>query len=206
MSPDPRNADSPKTGPLNIDPVEQDPSAKDPAADEKVQLQLAIFEVTPDARGKSLGEIRQMLLAAFSRRGVKPPPDTWLDSVASAASYGEPYIIDLPAALAADGAVPAPNEEVRRRLASRRRLRQQRLPAGIFPSPAEWVATDKEVTDGRPSEAVRAHPGAVTWRLGRTGTALAGAALLIAAAILAIRALGAIRRHRAGAAPSRRRG
>ncbi|MGO4230100.1 hypothetical protein AB4Y72_14645 [Arthrobacter sp. YAF34] len=205
MSPDPRNADSPKTGPLNMDPVEQDPSAKDPAADEKVQLQLAIFEVTPDARGKSLGEIRQMLLAAFSRRGVEPPPDTWLDSVASAASYGEPYIIDLPAALAADGEVPAPNEEVRRGLASRRRLRQQRLPAGIFPSPAEWEVTDKEVAGGAPSQAVRGHPRALTWRIGGAGTALAGAALLIAAAVLAVRAVSAVRRHRAGA-PSRRRG
>jgi hypothetical protein len=205
MSPDPRNADSPNTGPTSIDPVEQDPSAKDPAADEKEQLQLAIFEVTPDARGKSLGEIRQMLLAAFSRRGVQPPPDTWLDSVASAAFYGEPYIIDLPAALAADGAVPAPNEEVRRRLDSRRRLRQQRLPAGIFPSPAEWDVTDNEVTDGSPGQAAQGRPGAVTWRVGGTGTALAGAALLIGGAVLAIRAVSALRRHRAGA-PFRRRG
>lgn len=203
MSPDSHNADKPDTGIRNGDPVEQDPSAKDPAADEKVQLQLAIFEVTQDARGKSLGEIRQMLLAAFSRRGVEPPTGIWLDSVASAAFYGEPYIVDLPAALAADGVVPAPNEKVRSRLASRRRLRQQRLPAGIFPSPAEWDVTDNEVTGSSPDRAERGFPGAGAWREG--GPAALAAAVLIAAAVVAVRSVSAVRRQHAGSRSGRRR-
>lgn len=202
MSPDSRNAGTPKTGPLNTDPVEQDPSAKDPAADEKVQLQLAIFEVTQVARGKSLGEIQQMLRAAFSRRGVEPPSGIWLDSVASAAFYGEPYIVDLPAAVAADGVVPAPNEKVRRRLASRRRLRQQRLPAGIFPSPAEWEVTDNEVTGGSTGQPEHGFPRAVAWRVGGPGTALA-AAVLIVAAVVVVRAVSAVRQERAGSRSGR---
>jgi hypothetical protein len=136
--------------PARQDPARQDPAASDPMADEKVQLQLAIFEVTRDAEGKSLEEIREMLLAAFSRHGVEPPPGTWVESVASSAFYGEPYIVDLSAAVAADAVVPAPNDDVRERLASARELQQEKLPAGIFPAPDEWKLSPDEVTTTGP--------------------------------------------------------
>ena len=122
--------------------------SRDRAWDDKVRLQLAIFEVTGDAGGKSLGEIRELLLAAFARQGVEPPPGTWVESVASSAFYGEPYIVDLSAAVAADAIVPAPNEELRERLASRRKLQQEELPAGIFPSRAEWNIPGSAPTGG----------------------------------------------------------
>ena len=138
MSTNPSNTDPAYAEPLSTDPTGQDPGATDPTADVKAQLQSAIFEVTRDAEGKSLGNILELLRSAFARRGVEAPPNTWLESVASAAFYGEPYIIDLPAALAAEGAVPAPSEDVRRQLASRRQLRQETLPPGIFPAPADW--------------------------------------------------------------------
>lgn len=136
--------------PLDPDPTGQDPSAKDPTAKEKMLLQSAIFEVTRESDGRSLPEIRDMLRSEFSRRGVEAPTSMWLDAVASAAFYGEPYIIDLPAALAADAAVAAPNPEVRGRLEARRELRQEKLPAGTFPPAAAWELDDSEVT-GRTS-------------------------------------------------------
>jgi hypothetical protein len=137
--------------PLNPDPTGQDPSAQDPGAKEKMLLQSVIFEVTREAEGRSLPEIRDLLQSGFSRSGVTAPTNTWLDAVASAAFYGEPYIIDLPAALAADTAVAAPNVEVRERLASRRELRNEKLPAGTFPPASAWELDDSEVT-GRTSE------------------------------------------------------
>lgn len=141
--------------PLDPDPTGQDPSATDPAAKQKVLLQSAIFEVTREAAGKSLSDIRDMLRSEFSRRGVEAPTNIWLDSVASAAFYGEPYIIDFPAALAADAAVTAPNPEVRERLASRRELRNEKLPAGTFPPASDWVLDGSEVTGQTP----KAGPG-----------------------------------------------
>lgn len=143
-NPAPAGAGDPR--PLTVDPTGQDPGATDPAAAEKVRLQVAIFEVTKESGGKSQQQIRDMLLSAFARHGVQSPPGTWLDSVASAAFYGEPYIIDIPAALAAEGTVPAPNEDVRERLASRRRLRKEKLPPGILPAPTDWDVPDNQVT------------------------------------------------------------
>lgn len=168
--------------PADLDTDGLDPSAKDPAFDEKLRLQLAIFEVTRDADGRGLGEIRDMLLAAFSRHGVQPPPGTWVESVASSAFYGEPYIVDLSAAVAADAIMPAPNDEVRERLASHRQLQQEKLPAGIFPAPEDWNLPGSETGRG----STRALPMA-RWE---SGTVLAVAALVAAAvvAVVAVRA------------------
>lgn len=135
-------------GQVPVDPAQQDPAATDPMADEKVRLQLAIFEVTREADGRSIGDIRGMLRDAFARHGVEAPPATWVESVASSAFYGEPYIVDLEAAVAADQIVPAPNEEVRERLASQRRLQQEKLPAAIFPTQAEWNIPGSEAAGG----------------------------------------------------------
>jgi hypothetical protein len=80
---------------------------KKPMERSNVQRQLAIFEVARRARGKSLPEIRQMLRDAFARRRLPNPPGTWTEAVASEAASGRPYIVDLPAAVAVEGAVPA---------------------------------------------------------------------------------------------------
>ncbi|KRE91878.1 hypothetical protein [Arthrobacter sp. Soil764] len=195
MSTSPGSGNPPDATPLNPDPTGQDPSAKDPAAGEKAQLQAAIFEVTGAAKGRSLHEIREMLQAEFSRRGVKAFNSIWLDSVASAAFHGEPYIIDFPAALAAEAAVPAPNDGVRKRLARRRELRQDKLPAGTFPPASAWELDSGDVTGGAPEP--RPDPRTV---LGNTRAVrqLLAVAASGAAALLAIAAVWAARnsRHR----------
>lgn len=96
MNTSPDSTNPADTRPLDPDPTGQDPSATDPTAKGKMLLQSVIFEVTREAGGRSLPEIRDMLQAGFARRGVEAPTNIWLDSVASAAFYGEPYIIDLP--------------------------------------------------------------------------------------------------------------
>ncbi|KRE92000.1 hypothetical protein [Arthrobacter sp. Soil764] len=184
MSSNPGTRNQAGREPLDVDPTGEDPSAKDPMADEKVQLQLAIFEVTREAEGKSLDEIREMLLAAFSRHGVEPPPGTWVESVASSAYYGEPYLVDLSAAVAADAVVPAPNDEVRERLASARELQQEQLPAGIFPAPDEWNIPAGESAGG--STRTASLTSLTRWE---GGAVLALAALAVAAvlAVVAVR-------------------
>jgi len=191
MSTNERNADPAAPEPAAVTPDAQDPtgqgvpeldpSATDPMADEKVRLQLAIFEVTRDAGGKNLDEIQELLRTAFARHRVETPPGTWLESVASSAFYGEPYIVDLSAAVIADTIVPAPNDEVRERLASRRQLEQEKLPAGIFPSQDEWNIPGNEVTGGstRTLSITRWESGAVL--------ALAALAAVAVAAVVAIR-------------------
>jgi hypothetical protein len=182
MSSDPGSTNQANGEPLGADPSGQDPAAVDPGEDSKVQLQLAIFDVTRNAKGKNQDEIRDMLRTEFSRRGIASPPATWLDSVASSAYYGEPYIVDLPAAVAADALVPAPTEDVRQGLASRRRLRQEKLPPGIFPAPAEWNIPANEVTGG--SARTVSLPG----RKGAAALALAALAAAAVVAVVAIRA------------------
>jgi hypothetical protein len=151
MSTTPDSVNPADARPLDPDPTGQDPSAQDPGAKEKMLLQSVIFEVTREAKGRSMPEIRDMLQAGFSRSGVTAPTNTWLEAVASTAFYGESYIIDIPAALAADTAVAAPNPEVRERLASRRELRNEKLPAGTFPPASDWELDDNEIT-GKTSE------------------------------------------------------
>ncbi|KRE79774.1 hypothetical protein [Arthrobacter sp. Soil763] len=179
-------ADPNKSGDVNAelpteDPTGQDPAAADPAADVKLQLQLAIFEVSKDSKGKSLGEITESLRSAIASRGVEEPPLTWLESVASSAFYGEPYIIDFPTAVAADAAVPAPNEAVRKRLASRRKLRAEQLPAEIFPSASEWNVPDGETRGGAgPGKAPRSMKGSVI--LGVIGAVIAATIVVVQSA------------------------
>ncbi len=185
MSSNPGKAGRANPEPLNPDPTGQDPSATDPGADAKLQLQLAIFDVTKDAQGKSLDEIQESLRSAFAARGVEAPPGTWLESVASSAFYGEPYIIDFPAAIAADDAMPAPNKNVRKRLAFRRQLRQEKLPAGTFPPPAEWEVPANEIT----------HPGTADHRVTVSRTT-GGSRIVLVAIGLAMVALVAIRAAR----------
>ena len=186
MSTSPGSGNPPDATPLNPDPTGQDPSAKDPAAGEKAQLQAAIFEVTRAAGGRSLHEIREMLQAEFSRRGVKAPTTIWLDSVASAAFHGEPYIIDLPAALAAEAAVPAPNDGVRKRLARRRELRKDKLPAGTFPPASAWELDSRDVTLSTPEP--RPDPRTVlgNTRAVRQLPAMAASALVGLLAVVAV--------------------
>ncbi|MDJ0455984.1 hypothetical protein PUN71_002045 [Arthrobacter sp. NQ7] len=163
--------------------------SSDPAADEKVRLQLAIFDVTREADGRSLAEIREMLLAAFARYEVEPPPATWVESVASSAFYGEPYIVDLSAAVAADALAPAPDGDVRERLAARRELQQEKLPADIFPAPSEWNVPVTEAADGSTRT--------VSLTKWDSGVVLAVAALAAAVvAVIAVRA-GTSRRRAA---------
>lgn len=190
MSSNPGSSNRANREPLDTDPTGQDPTAVDPMEDEKVQLQLAIFEVTRDAEGRGLDEIREMLLAAFSRRGVEAPPGTWVESVASSAFYGEPYIVDLDAAVTADTIVPAPNDDVRERLASRRELRQEQLPPGIFPAPSEWELTPDEVTAVGPDSPRRATARALVPAAGvsRRLLAVAGIAAALLVALVAVRA------------------
>ncbi|UKA77140.1 hypothetical protein [Arthrobacter sp. FW306-07-I] len=190
MSFNPDQAGRPDPKPVNPDPTGQDPSATDPEADAKLQLQLAIFDVTRDAQGKSLDEILKRLRSAFAENGVQIPPGTWLESVASSAFYGEPYIIDFPAAVAADNALSAPSADVRRRLANRRRLRQEKLPAGTFPAPDAWDVSPGEVT--YPGRSGHVHPDTVLQRPSGTGMVLAGigAAMSVLLAIRAVRGPG----------------
>lgn len=182
MSFNPGKAGPVKPEPLKPDPTGQDPSASDPGADAKLQLQLAIFEVTRDAQGKSLEEILASLRAAFAAHGVDAPPNAWLESMASSAFYGEPYIIDFPAAIAADDAVPAPNKNARERLAYRRELRQEKLPAGTFPSPAEWEVPASAITHPRRSGHV--HTVAVSRTPSGTRTVLVAVAAVMAVLIV----------------------
>lgn len=169
--------------PLDPDPAGRDPSAEDPGGRQKALLQSVIFEVARETEGRSLADIRDMLQSGFARAGVAAPTNAWLDSVASAAFYGEPYIIDLPAALAADAAVAAPTAGLRERLATRRELRKEKLPAGIFPPASAWELADSEVTTRAPGPArepdnrTPARPGRM--RLLLPAAAL-GAAVLLA--------------------------
>lgn len=113
-----------------------------PANPDNVQRQLAIFDVVRRAPGKSLLEVKSMLTKAFAERGLSRQPGTWLDAVASAATYGKPYIVDLPAAVAADSITTAPDPDVEAALRKRRILRrsegstgsQSRSPAATTPT------------------------------------------------------------------------
>ncbi|MET3932191.1 hypothetical protein [Arthrobacter sp. OAP107] len=193
MNTNPRNNGSVNAEPLAVDPTGQDPAATDPAADAKLRLQLAIFEVTKDARGKGLDEILDRLRAAFAAQGVRTPPTTWLESVASSVFYGEPYIIDLPAAVAADAAVPAPSRLVRDQIASRRELREEKLPPGTFPSPADWQVPATEIT--RTGTAGREHQVRVSRPAGGNRAVLAAVSLAAAVVVSVLAVRGRRRRQ-----------
>ncbi len=95
----------------------------EPVQPGNVQRQLAIFNIVRRAQGRSMAEIQQMLRDAFARRRLPIPSGTWLDAVATEASYGKPYIVDLPSAVAADKIMAAPDPNVEEYLQLRRRLR-----------------------------------------------------------------------------------
>jgi hypothetical protein len=193
MNTEPSKAGAVNAEPLNVDPTGQDPTAKDPAADVKLQLQLAIFEASKDSEGKSLSEILESLRSAFAARGVAEPPATWLESVASSAFYGEPYLIDLPTAIAADAVVPAPNQEVRNRLAARRELRAEELPPGIFPSGNDWDVPVIEAPAGAPEPV---NPATISRRATRIAASLAFVGVVAAATVVAVQSARAFNRHR----------
>jgi hypothetical protein len=169
-----------------------------PAAQRNVQRQLAIFEVASRARGKSMAEIKQMLREAFARRRLPGQPGTWLDSVASEASYGEPYIVDLSAAETADSMEQAPDARVHRSLAWRRQL---------------WQLAGRSAGAGRPDDP--AQPGRRAGRARRravpiTNEGLAAVRAIVAGAIaltaalavvMAVRMVGRRRRLEALASP-----
>ena len=192
----PMNTDPSKSGAVNAEPLEGDPAGQDPtvnvpAADVKLQLQLAIFEASKDSEGKSLAEILERLRSAFAARGVAEPPATWLESVASSAFYGEPYLIDFPTAVAADSAVPAPNQEVRNRLAGRRGLRAEKLPPGIFPSRDDWDVPIIESPAGAPEAVNRA---VISRRTTRIAVGLVFVGVVVAAIV--VQSARASNRHR----------
>lgn len=97
-----------------------------PANADNVQRQLAIFDVVKRAPGKTLSEVKAMLTKAFTERGLSRQPEPWLDAVAAEASYGKPYLVDLPAAVAADSITAAPDRLVEVALGERRVLRESR--------------------------------------------------------------------------------
>jgi hypothetical protein len=94
-----------------------------PANADNVQRQLAIFDVVKRAPGKTLSEVKAMLT---TERGLSRQPEPWLDAVAAEASYGKPYLVDLPAAVAADSITAAPDRLVEVALGERRVLRESR--------------------------------------------------------------------------------
>lgn len=193
MTTDPSKAGAVNAEPLTVDPTGQDPTVKDPAADAKLQLQLAIFEASKDSEGKSLAEILESLRSAFAARGVAEPPATWLESVASSAFYGEPYLIDLPTAIAADAAVPAPNQEVRNRLAARRELRAEELPPGIFPSGNDWDVPILEAPAGAPEPV---NPAIISRRATRIAVGLALVGVVAAATVVVVQSARTSNRRR----------
>ena len=184
----PMKTDPSKSGAVNAEPLKGDPAGKDPtvqvpAADVKLQLQLAIFEASKGSEGKSHAEILERLRSALAARGVAEPPPTWLESVASSAFYGKPYLIDFPTAIAADSAVPAPNQEVRIRLAGRRELRAEKLPPGIFPSTDDWDVPIIESPAGAPQVV---NPAIISRRATRIAAGLVLVGVVVAAVVLVI--------------------
>ncbi len=117
-----------------------------PANSENVQRQLAIFDVVRRAPGKTLSEVKAMLTEAFADRGLPRQPGPWLDAVASEASAGKPYIVDLPAAVAADSITAAPDRLVRATLGERRLLRQASAGAGSGSAGAASTAWPAETS------------------------------------------------------------
>lgn len=73
-----------------------------------VEFQQAIIEVARRGRGKKANEIVQMLRAAFARRRLPAPPGPWMESVASEAARGKPYVVDVPTAKAMGSTLDAP--------------------------------------------------------------------------------------------------
>jgi hypothetical protein len=158
-----------------------------PANPDNVQRQLAIFDVVRRAPGKTLAEIKAMLAKAFAERGLPRQPAVWLDAVASEAAYGKSYIVDLPAAVAADSITSAPDPNVESILRKRRSLRAESSPDNQESGHAT-SATEGENNDGgsRP----RSVPGIPPLTLLGFAAAAAAIALAAVAARAALRRSG----------------
>ncbi|GAA5189729.1 hypothetical protein GCM10023346_05140 [Arthrobacter gyeryongensis] len=166
-----------------------------PANPNNVQRQLAIFDVVRRARGKSLPQIKAMLTKAFTERGLSRQPGAWLDAVASEAAYGKPYIVDLPAAVAANSIAAAPDPQVEDDLRKRGILRRSENSTGSqHPSPAATKTTDEGEESGHPATPAAearnkrdaAHPRRASDTSTRTVLRLIASALLIASAATAV--------------------
>lgn len=149
-----------------------------PANPDRVQQQLAIFDVVRRARGKTLAEVKTMLTKAFAERGLPRQPALWLDAVASEAAYGKPYIVDLPAAVAADSITSAPDPKVEEILRDRRQLRSESDTEGGETGSATNVAEVKASDD----DAVHHRGAAGVPPLTLLGFVAAAAAIALAAA------------------------
>ncbi|MCX6500503.1 MAG: hypothetical protein NTU93_17165 [Arthrobacter sp.] len=147
---------------------------------------MAIFDVVKRAPGKSLAEIKAMLSQAFAERGLTRQPGTWLDAVASDAAFGKTYIVDLPAAVAADSIETAPDPQIEAALRERRILRSERI------TEAQESESAAQAADDGPTISKAAHP---VWTLDesrrRQLALFAGALALTLAAV----ALGMVRRR-----------
>lgn len=122
-----------------------------PANPDNVQRQLAIFDVVRRARGKTLAEVKSMLVKAFAERGLSRQPAVWVDAVASEAAYGKSYIVDLPSAVAADSITNAPDPRVEDILRGRRDLRLEGTESAGNQPPGDALGVMEEGrSDGRP--------------------------------------------------------
>jgi hypothetical protein len=165
---------------------------KKPMERSNVQRQLAIFEVARRARGKSLPEIRQMLRDAFARRRLPNPPGTWTEAVASEAASGRPYIVDLPAAVAVEGAVPAAEPGLQETPALRSLRKTEGFTAGSEDRPAGAVQpTRRSRSRVAGGDAVRADRSIAAVRT------VVAAAITLTLAFSAVEVIRAIARSRA---------
>lgn len=155
-----------------------------PVERRNVQRQLAIFDVVRHARGKSMAEIKQLLREAFGRRRLTIPSDSWLDAVATEAAYGKPYLVDLPAAVAADSVMEAPDPTVEETLRLRRQLRASE--AGMA------AAFRRSAGAGKPAGRTAGSDGGAASGTNNIGTVRRIATVAIAAT-LAITAIEIIR-------------
>jgi hypothetical protein len=175
-----------------------------PANPNNVQRQLAIFDVVRRAPGKSLPQIKAMLIKAFAERALSRQPGAWLDAVASEAAYGKPYLIDLPAAVAANSISAAPDPEVESDLRKRGILRwSENSTRSQHPTQAATKTTDEGEESGHPMTPVAesrnnrdaAHPRRASDASNPPAGRLIASALLIA---LAAAAVGVVLRQRRG--------
>ncbi|WP_262103544.1 hypothetical protein [Arthrobacter sp. Marseille-P9274] len=186
---------------------------KKPMERSNVQRQLAIFEVARRARGKSLPEIRQMLRDAFARRRLPNPPGTWTEAVASEAASGRPYIVDLPAAVAVEGAVPAAEPGLQETPALRSLRKTEGFTAGSEDRPAGAVQPSRRSGSRVARGDARRAGGSDAGRAGgseaaRADRSLAAVRTVVVAAIAltlafsAVEVFRAIARSRAAGSPA----
>lgn len=159
-----------------------------PANPGNVQRQLAIFDVVKRAPGKSLSEIKGMLAKAFAERGLTRQPGPWLDAVASDASLGKTYIVDLPAAVAADSIETVPDPKLEAALSERRILRSESITGGQESDTAMQTGKDGP-TNGEAAHLVRRADNSRRRQL----ALFAGASALVLAAVAV--AVGTARRR-----------